>query len=193
MLQKDKYSEFSDVWAFGVVIWEIYSEGTTPYYQLSNAQVTDFVCVQKKTLSPPDRCPQVAVDVMNSCFIERPSSRLKFQDILSKLEDASLPSPVQLAATSSPSSSTEISTETPQTSPKLVASPSSHYGYGSSSISETNSSQPSTNSSSSEFTFAKKTYQLSETVLSTLMYSIFMVFKKIIDQNMNNSQKKRID
>ncbi len=179
MLQKNTYSEFSDVWAFGVVIWEIYSEGTTPYYQLSNIEVTDFVCVQKKTLSPPDRCPQVVVDVMNSCFIQKPSSRSKFQDILSKLEDASLPSPVQLPDTS-------------KTQKTTVTNPKTHYGYGSSSISETNSSQPSTNSSS-EFTFAKKTYQLSETVISTLMYSIFMVFKKIIDQNMNNSQKKRIN
>lgn len=35
-----KFTTESDIWSFGVVLWEIFTYGKQPWYQLSNAEVT---------------------------------------------------------------------------------------------------------------------------------------------------------
>jgi Janus kinase 2 len=83
VLQKDRYSEYSDVWSYGVVLWEIFSGGTTPYWELaSNAEVKQFVCIQNGRLKPPSSCPKFICDLMGLCFRDKASTRPKFSEIL---------------------------------------------------------------------------------------------------------------
>lgn len=34
-----KFTTESDIWSFGVVLWEIFTYGKQPWYQLSNSEV----------------------------------------------------------------------------------------------------------------------------------------------------------
>ena len=53
-----KYSTKSDVWAFGVLLWEIFSGGSTPYSKMGNTQVIELILARKRP-SAPDICPQL--------------------------------------------------------------------------------------------------------------------------------------
>ena len=38
-LIKSKFSNFSDIWSFGVTMWEIYTIGMTPYPGMTDEEV----------------------------------------------------------------------------------------------------------------------------------------------------------
>lgn len=46
----------SDIWSFGVVVYEIVTFGSFPYQGLSNTQVLEYVKAGNR-LTPPDKCP----------------------------------------------------------------------------------------------------------------------------------------
>ena len=51
-----KFTTDSDIWSFGVVLWEIFSYGLQPYYGFSNQEVMEMV--RKRQLLPcPEDCP----------------------------------------------------------------------------------------------------------------------------------------
>lgn len=39
-----KFTTESDIWSFGVVLWEIFTYGKQPWYQLSNTEVRGGGC-----------------------------------------------------------------------------------------------------------------------------------------------------
>lgn len=51
-----KFTTDSDIWSFGVVLWEVFSYGLQPYYGFSNQEVMEMV--RKRQLLPcPEDCP----------------------------------------------------------------------------------------------------------------------------------------
>ncbi len=80
----NKISVYSDIWSFGVLLWEIFSFGARPYSDLSNAEVVRDV-LSGRVLSCPDRCPQDIYDLMMKCWNLSPSKRPWFSSILSEL------------------------------------------------------------------------------------------------------------
>lgn len=59
-----KFTTDSDIWSFGVVLWEVFSYGLQPYYGFSNQEVMEMV--RKRQLLPcPEDCPPRCVHVNN--------------------------------------------------------------------------------------------------------------------------------
>lgn len=81
------YSKFtiqSDIWSFGVVLWEIYSFGMQPYYSLSNEEVVQHVR-DGNVMTCPEGCPQEIYDLMLDCWAMNPDDRPKAGEIHSGL------------------------------------------------------------------------------------------------------------
>nr|CAD7414046.1 unnamed protein product [Timema poppensis] len=83
----------SDVWSYGVVLWEIYSMGKQPYYGHSNEEVVRLI-LQGIMLIPPDDCPTLICELMRSCWKTEPRDRIRFPEIYDKLCKARDESPV---------------------------------------------------------------------------------------------------
>jgi serine/threonine protein kinase len=75
-----KYSSKSDVWAFGVVIWEIFSGGLVPYPGFSNIETAQKVRDGYR-MSAPEDCPSELVTLMKRCWNQKPENRPSFADI----------------------------------------------------------------------------------------------------------------
>ena len=52
-----KFTIATDVWSFGVVMWEVFTYGQQPYVGMTNEEVIKFITKQG-TLEPPSGCPQ---------------------------------------------------------------------------------------------------------------------------------------
>ncbi|XP_029906306.1 inactive tyrosine-protein kinase transmembrane receptor ROR1 isoform X2 [Myripristis murdjan] len=79
-----KFTTDSDIWSFGVVLWEIFSYGLQPYYGFSNQEVMEMV--RKKQLLPcPEDCPPRMYGLMTECWQEGPARRPRFKDIHARL------------------------------------------------------------------------------------------------------------
>ena len=77
----------SDVWSFGVVLWEVYSFGKQPYYGHNNEEVIKLI-FQGIMLIPPEGCPPFVCQLMRECWKTDPKDRIKFAEILERLEKA---------------------------------------------------------------------------------------------------------
>ena len=69
-----KFTTQSDIWSFGIVLWEIFSGGAQPYYTLSNEEVIEYV-TDEKVLRCPSGCPSEIYDLMVDCWATKPDDR----------------------------------------------------------------------------------------------------------------------
>ncbi|XP_041973676.1 tyrosine-protein kinase transmembrane receptor Ror-like isoform X2 [Aricia agestis] len=83
-----RFTHESDVWSYGVVLWEIYSRGKQPFYGCNNDGATKKI-LQGILLVPPDDCPRFACELMRACWATDPRDRIGFDEICGKLETAS--------------------------------------------------------------------------------------------------------
>ena len=80
-----KYTLKSDVWSFGILMWEVYTFGQLPYIGLSNHEVIDFI-KEHRVLSQPELSPLGVYDIMRSCWIRIPSQRATISEVVHHLE-----------------------------------------------------------------------------------------------------------
>lgn len=82
-----RFTHESDVWSYGVVLWEIYSRGKQPFYGHNNDGATKRI-LQGIILVPPEDCPRFACELMRACWKTDPQDRIAFDEICRKLEVA---------------------------------------------------------------------------------------------------------
>ncbi|XP_072936324.1 tyrosine-protein kinase transmembrane receptor Ror-like isoform X2 [Epargyreus clarus] len=82
-----RFTHESDVWSYGVVLWEIYSRGKQPFYGCNNDGATKRI-LQGILLVPPEDCPRFACELMRACWETDPRERIGFDEICRKLEVA---------------------------------------------------------------------------------------------------------
>uniref|UniRef100_A0A8C4QVL8 Tyrosine-protein kinase receptor n=1 Tax=Eptatretus burgeri TaxID=7764 RepID=A0A8C4QVL8_EPTBU len=90
-----RFTAESDVWSLGVVLWEIFTYGKQPWYQLSNNEVIECIC-QGRVLERPRSCPLEVYDLMLGCWQREPQQRLNIAQIHSHLCSLAKVSPVYL-------------------------------------------------------------------------------------------------
>uniref|UniRef100_A0A670ZH12 receptor protein-tyrosine kinase n=1 Tax=Pseudonaja textilis TaxID=8673 RepID=A0A670ZH12_PSETE len=81
----NRYTTESDVWAYGVVLWEIFAFGMQPYYGMAHEEVIYYVR-DGNILSCPDNCPLELYNLMRLCWSKLPSDRPSFAGIHRILE-----------------------------------------------------------------------------------------------------------
>ncbi|XP_074251264.1 muscle, skeletal receptor tyrosine-protein kinase isoform X2 [Saimiri boliviensis] len=81
----NRYTTESDVWAYGVVLWEIFSYGLQPYYGMAHEEVIYYVR-DGNILSCPENCPMELYNLMRLCWSKMPADRPSFASIHRILE-----------------------------------------------------------------------------------------------------------
>ncbi|XP_076145526.1 ephrin type-B receptor 4b-like [Alosa pseudoharengus] len=80
-----KFTSASDVWSYGIVMWEVMSFGERPYWDMSNQDVINAI-EQDYRLPPPPECPWALHQLMLDCWQRERCSRPRFADLVSALD-----------------------------------------------------------------------------------------------------------
>ncbi|XP_022047323.1 tyrosine-protein kinase Tec isoform X2 [Acanthochromis polyacanthus] len=82
-----KYSSKSDVWSFGVLMWEVFTQGRMPFEQNPNHEVVSMVTQGHRLYRPKMATPTI-YDIMYLCWHERPEERPTFCQLCLMISDA---------------------------------------------------------------------------------------------------------
>ncbi|KAM3823589.1 ephrin type-A receptor 5 [Vipera latastei] len=80
-----KFTSASDVWSYGIVMWEVVSYGERPYWEMTNQDVIKAVEEGYRLPSPMD-CPAALYQLMLDSWQKDRNNRPKFDEIVCILE-----------------------------------------------------------------------------------------------------------
>lgn len=108
-----KFSTDSDIWSYGVLLWETFSYGLQPYCGYSNQDVVEMIR-NHQLLTCPDDCPAWIYTLMLECWSEFPARRPRFKDIHTRLRSwenlSNYNSSAQTSGTSNTTQTSSLST-----------------------------------------------------------------------------------
>ncbi|XP_015788259.2 LOW QUALITY PROTEIN: insulin-like peptide receptor [Tetranychus urticae] len=74
----------SDVWSYGIVLYEMATLGAQPYQGLGNMEVIKFI-TEGGTIEKPKGCPDKLFELMSACWMRNPKQRPTFFEIIDNL------------------------------------------------------------------------------------------------------------
>nr|AGC25443.1 insulin-like receptor protein tyrosine kinase isoform A [Strongyloides stercoralis] len=85
-LKDGKFSIKSDIWSYGIVLYEMLTLAQQPYAGLDNPDVFEYIVNSRRILSRPQGCADFWYNTMKNCWRYNPSDRPSFFQILMRLE-----------------------------------------------------------------------------------------------------------
>eukprot|EP00096_Caligus_rogercresseyi_P012020 TRINITY_DN4924_c0_g1_i1.p1 TRINITY_DN4924_c0_g1~~TRINITY_DN4924_c0_g1_i1.p1 ORF type:complete len:585 (+),score=148.53 TRINITY_DN4924_c0_g1_i1:311-2065(+) len=79
------YTSASDVWSFGVLLWEIVTLGSTPYPGKTAPEVMKFL-KEGSRLEKPEHCGRELYNLMYYCWSQEPTDRPSFGTLVEDFE-----------------------------------------------------------------------------------------------------------
>ncbi|XP_043101408.1 non-receptor tyrosine-protein kinase TNK1 [Puntigrus tetrazona] len=87
-LRVGTFSHASDVWMFGVTLWEMFTYCEEPWLGLSGRQILYRVEREGERLDRPSDCPQELYSVMRKCWACSPADRPNFSQLTTMVAEA---------------------------------------------------------------------------------------------------------
>lgn len=85
-LRYQKVSKESDAWSYGVLLWEIYSYGCTPYPLLQPEDILEKLLSGYRMEKPKDCDDFIYENIVKSCWDIDPKNRPKFSQLVESFE-----------------------------------------------------------------------------------------------------------
>lgn len=77
------FSTKSDIWSFGIFVWEVFHLGDLPYSSFTDDEVIKHLKIEDLKLTVLDMCPQEIIDLIKKCTALCPKERPSFSEICS--------------------------------------------------------------------------------------------------------------
>ncbi|KAL4631490.1 activated CDC42 kinase 1-like [Arapaima gigas] len=87
-LRMGTFSHSSDVWMFGITLWEMFTYCQEPWLGMSGRQILWRVEREGERLERPHDCPQELYSVMRKCWALTPSDRPTFSQLTTLVSEA---------------------------------------------------------------------------------------------------------
>ncbi|XP_053605754.1 tyrosine-protein kinase Fer isoform X1 [Plodia interpunctella] len=81
-----KYTSLCDVWSYGVLMWEIFSKGDTPYAGMSNSRAREKIDTGYR-MPAPEGCSEDVYALMLRCWEYEPEKRPHFHQIYTLIDN----------------------------------------------------------------------------------------------------------